>query len=82
MAQASTVQKIKETETEIAVLQVQYGYLNENKICNTHLCYHNNIQCQILKIHWIKLMKGVNLMKLRIDHIIKNIKNLNLEDHL
>lgn len=29
MAQASTVQKIKETETEIAVLQVQYGYLNE-----------------------------------------------------
>ena len=29
MAQASTVQKMKETETEIAVLQVQYGYLNE-----------------------------------------------------
>jgi uncharacterized coiled-coil DUF342 family protein len=29
MAQASTVQKLKETETEIAVLQVQYGYLNE-----------------------------------------------------
>lgn len=29
MAQSSTVQKIKETETEIAVLQVQYGYLNE-----------------------------------------------------
>ncbi len=29
MAQVSTVQKIKETETEIAVLQVQYGYLNE-----------------------------------------------------
>ena len=28
MAQASTVQKMKETETEIAVLQVQYGYLN------------------------------------------------------
>jgi uncharacterized coiled-coil DUF342 family protein len=29
MAQTSTVQKLKETETEIAVLQVQYGYLNE-----------------------------------------------------
>jgi hypothetical protein len=29
MAQASTVQKMKETETEIAVLQVQYGYLHE-----------------------------------------------------
>jgi len=29
MAQLSTVQKLKETETEIAVLQVQYGYLNE-----------------------------------------------------
>ena len=29
MAQVSTVQKIKETETEVAVLQVQYGYLNE-----------------------------------------------------
>jgi uncharacterized coiled-coil DUF342 family protein len=29
MAQISTVQKLKETETEIAVLQVQYGYLNE-----------------------------------------------------
>lgn len=29
MAQSSTVQQIKQTETEIAVLQVQYGYLNE-----------------------------------------------------
>ena len=29
MAQASTVQKLKETETEIAVLQVQYSHLNE-----------------------------------------------------
>lgn len=29
MAQTSTVQKIKETETDIAVLQVQYSHLNE-----------------------------------------------------
>ena len=29
MAQPSTVQKLKQTETEVAVLQVQYGYLNE-----------------------------------------------------
>jgi uncharacterized coiled-coil DUF342 family protein len=29
MAQTSAVQKLKQTETEIAVLQVQYGYLNE-----------------------------------------------------
>ena len=29
MAQISTVQKLKETETEIAVLQVQYSHLNE-----------------------------------------------------
>ena len=29
MAQASSVQQLKQTETEIAVLQVQYGYLNE-----------------------------------------------------
>lgn len=29
MAQTSTVQKLKETETEVAVLQVQYNHLNE-----------------------------------------------------
>ena len=29
MAQASSVQQLNQTETEIAVLQVQYGYLNE-----------------------------------------------------
>jgi uncharacterized coiled-coil DUF342 family protein len=29
MAQTSAVEKLKQTETEIAVLQVQYGYLNE-----------------------------------------------------
>lgn len=29
MAQPSTVQKLQQTETEVAVLQVQYGYLNE-----------------------------------------------------
>ena len=29
MAQTSTVTKLKQTETEIAVLQVQYSYLNE-----------------------------------------------------
>jgi len=29
MPQTSTVTKLKQTETEIAVLQVQYGYLNE-----------------------------------------------------
>ena len=29
MAQTSTVQKLKETETEVAVLQVQYSHLNE-----------------------------------------------------
>jgi uncharacterized coiled-coil DUF342 family protein len=29
MAQTSSVQKLKQTETEIAVLQVQYSHLNE-----------------------------------------------------
>ena len=29
MAQTSTVQKLKQTETEVAVLQVQYSHLNE-----------------------------------------------------
>lgn len=29
MSQPSAVQKLKQTETEVAVLQVQYGYLNE-----------------------------------------------------
>ena len=29
MAQTSAVQKLKQTETEVAVLQVQYTYLNE-----------------------------------------------------
>ncbi len=29
MAQSSTVQKLKQTETEVAVLQVQYSHLNE-----------------------------------------------------
>ena len=29
MAQTSAVQKLKQTETEIAVLQVQYSHLNE-----------------------------------------------------
>ena len=29
MPQTSAVQKLKQTETEIAVLQVQYSYLNE-----------------------------------------------------
>lgn len=29
MAQTSAVQKLKQTETEVAVLQVQYSYLNE-----------------------------------------------------
>lgn len=29
MAQTSAVQQLKQTETEIAVLQVQYSYLNE-----------------------------------------------------
>ncbi len=29
MAQNTTALKLKQTETEIAVLQVQYGYLNE-----------------------------------------------------
>lgn len=29
MAQSSSVQKLKQTETEIAVLQVQYSHLNE-----------------------------------------------------
>lgn len=29
MAQSSAVQKLKQTETEVAVLQVQYSHLNE-----------------------------------------------------
>ena len=48
MAQSSTVQKLKQTETEVAVLQVQYSYLNEKvediktglKDLNTHIDNH------------------------------------------
>jgi uncharacterized coiled-coil DUF342 family protein len=57
MAQASTVQKLKETETEIAVLQVQYGYLNEKvddiktglKDLTTHIDNHAESTQQLIK---------------------------------
>ena len=57
MAQVSTVQKIKEAETEIAVLQVQYGYLTEKvddiktglKDLQTHIDAHMEITHDLIK---------------------------------
>ena len=57
MAQISTVQKLKETETEIAVLQVQYGYLNEKvddiktglKDLTTHIDDHMDETHKLIK---------------------------------
>ena len=57
MAQASTVQKIKETETEIAVLQVQYTHLNEKvddfktglKDLQTHIDNHMETTHTLIK---------------------------------
>lgn len=57
MAQTSTVQKLKQTETEVAVLQVQYGYLNEKvddiktglKDLTTHIDNHTESTQQMIK---------------------------------
>ena len=57
MAQPSAVQKLKQTETEIAVLQVQYGYLNEKcddiksglKDLTTHLDNHMDETRDLIK---------------------------------
>ena len=57
MAQTSSVQKLKQTETEIAVLQVQYGYLNEKvddiktglKDLATHIDNHSESTQQLIK---------------------------------
>ena len=57
MAQVSTVQKLKETETEVAVLQVQYGYLTEKvddiktglKDLQTHIDTHMETTHNLIK---------------------------------
>ena len=57
MAQISTVQKLKETETEIAVLQVQYSHLNEKvddvktglKDLSTHIDNHMEETHKLIK---------------------------------
>ena len=57
MAQTSTVQKLKQTETEVAVLQVQYGYLNEKvediktglKDLTTHIDNHMDETHKLIK---------------------------------
>ena len=57
MAQTSTVQKLKQTETEVAVLQVQQGYLNEKvediktglKDLTTHIDNHMDETHKLIK---------------------------------
>ena len=57
MAQTSAVQKLKQTETEIAVLQVQYSYLNEKcddikaglKDLETHIDNHMDETHKLIK---------------------------------
>lgn len=58
MAQSSTVQKLKQTETEVAVLQVQYSHLNEKvediktglKDLATHIDDHMESTHNLIKI--------------------------------
>ena len=57
MAQISAVQKLKQTETEIAVLQVQYSHLNEKvdelktglKDLQTHIDNHMEATHTLIK---------------------------------
>ena len=58
MAQASTVQKIKEAETEIAVLQVQYGNINEkvDDLKTDLKDFRTEIKIQLHETH--ELIKG------------------------
>ena len=58
MAQSSSVQQIKQAETEIAVLQVQYGNINEKvDALKTDLKdFRNEIKTQIQETH--DLIKG------------------------
>ena len=57
MAQTSAVQKLKQTETEIAVLQVQYSHLNEKvdelktglKDLQTHIDNHMEATHKLIK---------------------------------
>ena len=57
MAQTSAVQKLKQTETEVAVLQVQYSYLNEKvediktglKDLTTHIDSHMDETHKLIK---------------------------------
>jgi len=58
MAQTSSVQQLKQAETEIAVLQVQYGNINEKvDALKTDLKdFRNEIKTQIQETH--DLIKG------------------------
>ena len=67
MAQASTVQKMKETETEIAVLQVQYGYLNE--------------KCDDIKTGLKDLRSHIDGHALAAQQLITNFQEENKEQH-
>lgn len=57
MPQTSAVKKLQQTETEIAVLQVQYGYLNEKvediktglKDLTTHIDNHMDETHKLIK---------------------------------
>lgn len=57
MAQSSAVQKLKQTETDIAVLQVQYGNINEKvddlktdlKDLRVHIDNHMDTTHQLIK---------------------------------
>ena len=58
MAQSSSVQQIKQAETEIAVLQVQYGNINEkvDDLKTDLKDFRNEIKTQVQETH--DLIKG------------------------
>lgn len=58
MAQTSSVQQLKQAETEIAVLQVQYGNINEkvDDLRTDLKDFRNEIKTQIQETH--DLIKG------------------------
>jgi len=58
MAQTSSVQQLKQAETEIAVLQVQYGNINEkvDELKTDLKDFRNEIKVQLQETH--DLIKG------------------------
>lgn len=78
MAQSSAVQKLRETETEIAVLQVQYSNLNEKvEDVKTGLRdLHNNIDT-----HMSELKTSMNNIKDDFNKSLTTFKDDNKKQH-